>query len=123
MHQIHQVTAWMRTRTGILITSAAVIVATLGIVLPLTLTGNTTPPASAPAATPTAADVASQVGATGFTTMQPTLYASTEGTATWNGKQVDIVTFTSPQLKSSWVNVASQFETILKDGGTWVIAG
>ncbi len=72
-------------------------------------------------AAPTVAQVASQIGATGVSVIQPTLYASHEGSATWHGQSVDIATFATNALRDKWEDVARQFGPILKDGTDWAM--
>ena len=75
-------------------------------------------------AAPTVAQVAAQIGATGVTAINPTLYASHEGNAAWHGQQVDIATFATDTLRDNWEKVARQFGPILTDGpGYAVTAG
>lgn len=75
-------------------------------------------------AAPTVAQVATQIGATGVTAIDPTLYASHEGNATWKGQTVDIATFATDALRDKWEAVAREFGPILADGpGYAVTAG
>jgi uncharacterized RmlC-like cupin family protein len=71
---------------------------------------------------PTAVTVAHQVGATKVYTISPTMYADSEANATWHGRHVDIVTFTSAQKENNWIQAAEQYVTILSKGNLWVIA-
>ena len=55
--------------------------------------------------------------------MDPTLYASDEATAVWDGRDVDIATFATEQLKEQWKTAAGQFgTTILLSGPLYVVA-
>ena len=72
-------------------------------------------------AAPTVAQVASQIGATGVTTIDPTLYASHEGNATWHGQKVDIATFATDTLRDQWETAAKQFGPILTDGHDYAV--
>ena len=75
-------------------------------------------------AAPAVAQVAAQIGATGVTAIDPTLYATHEGDATWKGQKVDIATFSTDQLRDKWEAAARQFGPILTDGpGYAVTAG
>jgi hypothetical protein len=72
-------------------------------------------------AAPTVAQVASQIGATGVTAIDPTLYASHEGDATWKGQKVDIATFSTDALRDKWEAVAKEFGPILTDGPGYAV--
>jgi len=72
-------------------------------------------------AAPTVAQVASQIGATGVTPIDPTLYATREGGATWKGQQVDIATFATDALRDKWEDAARQFGPILTDGHDYAV--
>lgn len=75
----------------------------------------------ASSAAPTVAQVAARIGATGVTAIDPTLYASHEGGATWHGQQVDIATFATDTLRDSWEAAARQFGPILTDGHDYAV--
>jgi hypothetical protein len=78
---------------------------------------------STEASAPSAADVARDLHATNVQPMDPTLYASDEATATWDGRDVDIATFATEQLKEQWKTAAGQFgTTILLSGSLYVVA-
>lgn len=72
-------------------------------------------------AAPTVAQVAARIGATGVTTIDPTLYASHEGDATWHGQKVDIATFATGALRDKWETAARQFGPILADGPGYAV--
>ena len=78
---------------------------------------------STEASAPSAADVARDLHATSVQPMDPTLYASDEATAVWDGRDVDIATFATEQLKEQWKTAAGQFgTTILLSGPLYVVA-
>lgn len=83
--------------------------------------GSAAAPSGASPAAPTVAQVAAQIGATGVTTISPTLYASHEGGATWHGQSVDIATFATDALRDKWEAVARQFGPILADGPGYAV--
>ena len=131
-----KITGSRKLRLPAAITGAALVIFGAGTGTGLAIAGSpapatspvaaTAPAASTPAATETAPDaqqVASSAGATQITPIPPTLYASSEASAMLNGKQVDVVTFTSADLMSSWIKAASAFETVISQGPLWVIAG
>jgi hypothetical protein len=72
-------------------------------------------------AAPTVAQVAAKIGATGVTTIDPTLYATHEGGATWHGQAVDIATFATDALRDKWETAARQFGPILADGHGYAV--
>ena len=87
------------------------------------VTSRSQPPAtSQEQSAPSARAIASQIGATGYQPITPTLYASDEGNATWHGRMVDIATFASPELRASWVQAAEQFVPIMTEGPQFAIA-
>lgn len=116
----------MRTRNIITITLAGLAIAGLTACGTTAATSSgTKPPAAAtqqqaPAAI-TPEQVARQIGATGVERMDPSMYASAEATATWQGKPVIITTFASQQLRDNWTKVAGQFGPILKTGQWWAM--
>jgi len=75
---------------------------------------STAPPAQA--GPPTLAQVAAEIGATGVQPIDPTLYASQEGTATWHGQPIDLAVFANDGLRDKWVAAASAFGPILVKG-------
>jgi hypothetical protein len=86
--------------------------------LALTGCGSTGTPANAP----TVAQVARQLGASNVEPMTPTMYASHEGTAVWQGGQViDIATFSSNTLRDKWCQAASEFGPIVKKGNDFAV--
>ena len=74
------------------------------------------------AAPPTAAQVAAQLGATNVEQIDPTLYAYDEATATWHGKDVDIATFRSNDLRDKWIQAAAAFTGIESKGDRYAVA-
>lgn len=73
-------------------------------------------------AAPTVAQVAAKIGATGVSLdASPTLYASSEGTATWKGQQVDIATFATTALRDKWEKIAREFGPVLADGPGYAV--
>lgn len=73
-------------------------------------------------AAPTVAQVAAKIGATGVSLdASPTLYASSEGTATWKGQQVDIATFATDTLRDKWEKIAREFGPVLADGPGYAV--
>lgn len=103
-----------RTRTAALAALAALVLAGCGGTSAASSSG------ASPAA-PTVAQVAAKIGATGVTTIDPTLYASHEGTATWKGQTVDIATFADDTLRGKWETIARQFGPILADGPGYAV--
>jgi ABC-type amino acid transport substrate-binding protein len=93
-----------------------------------TATTTTAPPrpavtVTATTAAPTAAEVADQLGATGIVPVTPpTLYAYDEANAVWDGRDVDIATFATEQLRDSWKTIAGQFGAILLTGPLYAVA-
>ena len=75
---------------------------------------STAPPAQA--GPPTLAQVAAEIGATGVQPIDPTLYASQEGTATWHGQPIDLAVFANDGLRDKWIAAASAFGPILVKG-------
>ena len=125
-----KITGSRKLRLSAAITGAALVIFGAGTGTGLALAGSpasAASPVAAPAASsqavPDARQVASSAGATQITPIPPTLYASSEASAMLNGNQVDVVTFTSADLMSSWIKAASAFETVISQGPLWVIAG
>ena len=81
--------------------------------------GGSTSTAATP---PSATSVARQLGATNVETMDPTLYAYSEVTATLHGKTVDIATFRTDKLRDQWIQAASQFTGIEQKGDRYAVA-
>jgi hypothetical protein len=119
-------------RTTLKVTALAIAALALAGCGGTAATTGTSPPAatsaqsaasqSATAAAPTAAQVADQLGATSIVPVKPTLYAYDEADAVWDGRNVDIATFATEQLRDSWKTVASQFSAILLTGPLYVVA-
>lgn len=53
--------------------------------------------------------------------MDPTLFASSEATAMYKGRTVDIATFGSQSLRDQWVGIASQYGPIITEGDNWAV--
>lgn len=102
----------IRTRIAAL---ALAVLALAGCGAPAATTGGVSP------AAPTVAQVAAKIGATGVTEIDPTLYATHEGTATWKGQQVDIATFATDTLRDKWEAVAREFGPVLADGPGYAV--
>lgn len=77
---------------------------------------------STAAAPPSAAAIARQLGATDVQSTEPTLYASSEATATLKGRSVDIATFRTNQLRDKWIQAAQQFTGIESKGDRYAVA-
>lgn len=68
--------------------------------------------------------VAASIGCTDLKPLKPAMFASKEGTCKLNGRDVDLATFASHQLKQNWEKVGeSGFEPLVKDGPGWVAFG
>ncbi len=91
----------------------------LAVLLLAACSGSATSTASAP---PSAAQIAHQLGATDVQTMDPTLYAYSEATATLGGKAVDIATFRTNGLRDKWITAASAFTGIEGKGDRYAVA-
>ena len=83
--------------------------------------GSAATTSGASAAAPAVAQVAARIGATGVTAIDPTLYATHEGNATWKGQKVDIATFATDALRDKWEAAAKQFGPILADGPGYAV--
>ena len=99
---------------------AAVALLFFAVMLVLAGCGGSAAGGASPAA-PTVSQVAAQIGATAVSTIDPTLYASHQGTATWKGQQVDIATFATDTLRDKWESVATQFRPMLADGPGYAV--
>jgi hypothetical protein len=69
---------------------------------------------------PTLASAAAALGCTGLTPMsQPTMFASAEGSCSYQGRNVDLATFGTDTLRDNWLKIATQFSPLIKEGTGW----
>lgn len=112
-------TAYRAGRLKVVMAAVALLFAAVMLAL-AGCSGSAATSGASPAA-PTVAQVAAKIGATGVTTIDPTLYASHEGTATRKGQTVDIATFATDTLRDKWEKIAREFGPILADGPGYAV--
>lgn len=77
---------------------------------------------STPSKPPSPSTLALRTGCTGYSSASPTMFAREEGSCTFNGDDLDIVTFSTTANEDNWIKAASSFGGgVIVKGSLWAV--